>query len=411
MGNSISPDKYSVLYKTNIIVVAGSEVIKIPTSDIVSYSYICNYDTMTYPIFRVRLYTDLSNIQLICDKPDELYVNIDLNGNVYKMNDNGSPTPVAAASSIQFNLKGYIENKNIPTSIMDQYKEGMKTTTDLNENIKYPLEIYCYDYDLIHKSKSTVPAIYKNMSLLTVIKDIFSRVQNKPLEIDELDNNTKYDQILIPGLDAIESLAYLEKLYGLHKKGTQVFGDIDKTYICSTDTNSAVNNVMPIYITSAKNNTDVSGLRKINNNVYRMFTLSSNASVLSESDIEKVINGSFASDINYKEGLLNIRYYDDKLKDGENILTPNIIHPYNNDFVSDMYAARVNERITRIDISGSGYDVFSMKINTRYNIIFESPIRGFDINRMYRASFAAHVFTNMDSDLFIAESTFNMNTN
>lgn len=408
---SITADKYSVLYNIAVNFIAGDRVINMSSSDIVSIAYICNYDTMTYPIIRIRIYTDLENIQYLCDKPDEDYVKLSFDGNVYMMSDNESPQPVAPASSIYLYMKCYIENKNIPTSVMDQYKDGIKTKNDLNENIKFPLEIYCYDYDKIHRSKSVVPAIYKNMSLDTVIRDLFSRVQNEPIIIDELDNLTKYEQILLPGLNVMEALAYMEMLYGIHSKGTQVFCDVDKTYVSSIDTTKSVDKVIPIFVTSAKNNTDLVGLRKSTNQLYQMFTLASNVSVITESDIEKTLNGALVTDINYKTGELNSKEYDPSIYDPNLVYQPSKLHPYKNIFVSNMLAAMVNERITRIDASGVGYDVFTLKNNSRYNLVFESPIRGFDINKMYRASFAVHTFTNMNSDLFIANSTFKMCTN
>lgn len=404
-------NKYSVLYNTNVNFIIKNKIVKITSADIVSMAYICNYDTMTYPIFRIRIYSDLNIITELCDNPDDINVKISMDGNIYRMSENGSPVPVAAASSISFQLKGYIENKNIPTSTMDLYKDGIKIKNDMNNNIKYPIEVYCYNYDLIHSAKAVTQSIYKNMSLDTAIKDMFARVQNEPISLDPIDNHTKYKQILIPSLNLVDSLVYLELYYGLYKKGAQVFGDIDKTYVCSIDTSSIPNNVLPIYVSSGNNNSDVSGLKKDNlSSSYKMCTLASNVSITTESDIEKVMNGSYVASIDYKDNKLNIEAID-KFKEEKTITVPHTLHQYNNDFIAGMQAARINERITTIDVAGVGYDVFSMKINSRYNFIFESPMRGFDINKLYRPCYGVHIFTNMDADLFIAESTFTMCTN
>ena len=64
-------DKYVTLYKPYLSIVLPDDTLTISDSDIVSISFIHNYDTMTYPIVRVRLYSDISVIQSICDKPDE----------------------------------------------------------------------------------------------------------------------------------------------------------------------------------------------------------------------------------------------------------------------------------------------------------------------------------------------------
>lgn len=407
------PEKYSVLYKTNVSIVAGKELIDLPISDLVSIGYICNYDTMTYPIIRIRIYTDLKNIIKMCANSDDIQVMLNMDGNIYRLSDNDSPVPVAPAKSGTFCLKGYFENKNIPVSEMDLYVNGVKKLDDLNENIKYPFEIYCYNHDLIHKTKSIVNSVYKNVSLDTLIKDMFSRVQQDPIEMDELDNHNKYNQILIPNLNVIEAMTYLERTYGIYKKGTQVFGDIDKTYVTSIDTDKPSMNVKPIFISSAKNNTDLVGIKKYNtHDIFFMVTTSHNVSVLTESDIEKTLNDSQIHDLNVKTSETNKASINLPLNEfKESILTPRLLHSSSNEFTSDMYAASISERLTRIDLSGSGFDVFDLKINTRYNMIFESPIRGSNLNNLYRATYGVHVFTNTDSNLFIGQSSFTFCSN
>lgn len=414
---AIQSDKYSVLYKIKLNFIVNNEVLEMSSSDIVSVAYICNYDTMTHPIIRVRIYTDLSNIQMLCDDPDNIYVKLSFDGNMYKV-DSSSQTvsPVYRASSVSFQLKGYIENKNIPSSKYDQYKEGIKQTDQLTSGKKYPFEVYCYNAPIINKTKSTVPAIYKNMSILTCIEQMLTSLDlnELPAKITNPDNQTKYNQILIPNLDFMDAMTFIDRYYGIYKKGTQIFFDIDSLYIVPSDVDKIskyqTKFTEPILISSATTNTDLVGYAK-ENDTYKIAIMDQNVSVLTETDIEKVINGSFVSDLNFKTGKVSSAELDKKLQNTNKIITPHVLHPYRNEYVSDMYASMINERITRVDLSTSGTDVFSLKINTHYNLIFQTPIRGFDIDRKYRASYAAHVFSNLDSDLFQATSTFKLCSN
>ena len=164
--------RYSVLYKTSVSLKINSSInnegyttISLPTSDIVSIAIINNYDNATFPIIRLRIYTELKNVLYLTENPDDIHVSIILNGNVYRMNDadTKSISPVSGATNININLKGYIENKNIPTSIMDQYDSGIEKSTDLNTLKKVPIEIYCYDEKLIHYMRTKVQSIYKDM--------------------------------------------------------------------------------------------------------------------------------------------------------------------------------------------------------------------------------------------------------
>ena len=77
----------------------------------------------------------------------------------------------------------------------------------------------------------------------------------------------------------------------------------------------------------------------------------------------------------------------------------------------DLYTARIAERITRIDISGTGFDAFALDVNTRYNVIFDSPIRGLNVNQFYRASRVIHTITNTGSGLFGVQTTMTLCSN
>lgn len=427
--------KYSTLYKIGMTIKTNNntEVIRISSSDIVSISFINNYDTATFPIIRIRLYSDLTVMEKLIQYPDQIYVSLNMNGNIYMMNDDNttSPTPVSAASNISFTLKAYIENKNTPTSIMDQYVHGIKKKTDLNNSVKVPIEMYCYDDQLIHFMRRKASSIFKDMSITSVIESIFRKQGIVNYDLEVLQNQDKYDQILIPNLDINETLSFFDTNYGLYMKGAQVYGDVDKLYICDSESDNGTK-ALPIYVDSYKSGSDMGGMRKQNTS-YQMNTRAINVSVISETDIEKVLNSETVSAINVNnlaiENVSMVKLFPDTLKDStkrissssdmdkyykisrSRISTPDILHKSINDHIAETYNARISERITKMDVSGVGFDIGKMKINSRYNVIFESPIRGMSVNQMYRATTVSHTISNLDSDLFIAQTVMNLCSN
>ncbi|MBR5296970.1 MAG: hypothetical protein IKU29_03770 [Parabacteroides sp.] len=409
-------DKFVTLYKPMLSMVLPTDTLIISDSEIVSITFIHNYDTMTYPIIRIRLYSDISVIQSLCDNPNDIEVRGSLIGMIYRMNDEEkSPVPVSHAEEITFKLKGYIENKNIPSSKFDQYEFGIKKSSDLNTNIKVPIEVYCYNDNLIHLMKQKAPSIYTNMSLTSIMSDILSRNGIYNFSIDPLTNQNKYKQILIPNLNILETLGFFDKCYGMYQKGAQVYGDIDKLYVCDTNVNNSTKPI-PIYVQHTKDNSDMSGMKEINKK-YQMVTMAGNVAVNTETDIERVINGKHLSDIN----LSTFKLHTEELKELfestsgyaklKNIDTPDILHKTQNDYVASSYVARLNENITKVDVSGAGFDISRTKVNTRYNLVFATPIRGLNINKVYRASYVCHVLSNTDSNLFMAQTTMNLRTN
>lgn len=426
-------DKYSTLYKLKLIIkIDNMDYINIPSSDIISIAIINNYDNATFPIIRIRLYSDLTTLEKITEYPDLIHVGMDMFGNIYRMNDDDkSPIPIGPANNLSFSLKAYIENKNTPTSIMDQYDQGLKKEKDLNVSRKVPIELYCYDEALIHFTRKKAPSIFKDMSLTTIIETIFRQQGIENFYIEPTINQEKYDQVLIPNLNVNEALSFFDSKYGLYTKGTQVYGDIDKMYVCNSDVNNNIK-PLPIHVESYKNNSDMGGMSKKGNN-FQMITKAMNVSIISETDIEKVLNAENISAIQLNtmdvETVSMVKLYPDISKENTNrinsisnidvymrtlrdkISVPDLLHKTKNKYIAETYNARVSERITKIDISGVGFDIGKLKINSRYNLIFESPIRGMNMNQLYRATTVSHVISNLDSNLFIAQTVMNLCSN
>ena len=143
-----------------------------------------------------------------------------------------------------------------------------------------------------------------------------------------------------------------------------------------------------------------------------------NVSVRSESDIERVLHGPKLAAINLMDmndidivELTNLFEEIKSLSLSENIEVPNLLHKTQNKYIGTSYVARLDERITKVDVSGTGFDIMRITPKTRFNLIFASPIRGIKIDKQYRATFVCHVLSSTDSGKFIAQTTMNLCTN
>ena len=429
----MATEAYSVLYRIQCRLFNTSFDKSVAASDIVSVSIIHNYDIAMYPIIRIRLYSDLSTMQGLVDDPDHIYVNMTFSGNVCNLNyqnedSSGTVQIIDGANNYDFRLKAYIENKNTLTSMMDQYDHGLKKDSDLNTNNKVPITIFAYDADMINSLKQKSTSIYKNMSITTIIEDMTKNAAYK-LSMDNTQNQSKFTQILLPNISIKDSITFFEKKYGLYKKGGNMYGEKSTLYIVDTDVNNGTTPI-PIYVESYKNSSDMSGLKKYStsNPKYIFNTKAQNVSVLTESDIEKVLNSSTIADVNvntwdtHEETLAKIYTESDEeairrinaiknISKVAKISTPDTLHKSYSPFISSTNAARLTERVTRVDLSGTGFDVFRIDPRSRFNLIFESPIRGMSINQLYRLSSTVHTFSNLSSDFFVAQTTMSLCSN
>ena len=240
---------YSVLYKIQCRLYNNTYSQSISPSDIVSVSIIHNYDVAMYPVIRVRLYTDLSVMEGLTADPDNIYMDLSLMGSTCNMNyknenDNGAVQVVDGASSYDVRLKSYIEHKNTPTSMMDQYDHGIKKDGSLNTNNKIPVTVFGYNGDMINSLRQRAPGVFKNMSISSIIKSLTTS-PDYILDMDDVWNNTKYDQVLVPNLNIKQAIKYFEDEFNLFAKGALLYGEGDILYLVDTDVD---NNTTPIPI-------------------------------------------------------------------------------------------------------------------------------------------------------------------
>ena len=436
-------NNYSVYYDVGLSLyqrnttsenINATEFINITKDDIISIAIIHNFDSSMYPIIRIRIYADLSMMEKLTENPDYIYATMLIAGNVYDTaSEDGTLKMVSGfAQPYSFRGKIYLENKNTPTSLADDYDQGIKRSNDLNVNRKVPITLYCYDADMVRFMIQKVNSIFKEMDITSVIESIFRKQGSVDLSIDPITNQEKYKQILFPNLTISQAITFLEAKYGLYPKGAIVYGDKNCLNISNTDVN--VNNsskTIAIHVQSFKDASDMGGLR-YSLGLNHFNTKSENVSITTKSDIERVLNAENISAVNvntlditstkmtklFEESDKEISFRTSADELGryysilrQKIITPDILHKSKNRYISDLFAARISERITRIDISGTGFDAFALDVNSRYNVIFDSPIRGMNVNQFYRASRLIHTITNNGSGLFGIQSTMTLCSN
>ena len=406
-------NRYQVMYKVTMSLSVNHKNYTVSPSNIVSISIMHQYDTMTFPMIRIRLYCDLELIQNVSEYPDEVEVIGNFDAGTYLWKDEQTkPTLVTGATNFAFNMKAYLENKNLPTSVMDQYRDGKKITLDLNETPKYTMELYCYNQALVYYLRRQTESIYHNMALSSIIENMLSRGNITKYKMDPLNQNQCFDQVLIPNLSLMQSLAFFDTYYGMYEKGAHVYGDLDQLYITNASS-ELYGNLIPIRIAESKSNTDIAGLKKYNDSTYEMYLLFNNITILSESDIERILQAEHIGAVNVNtleiqtSSLEELYRYKTNEIDGEMSL-PNLLHKHQNPFITSSLAARVKEKITKIQITASGFDVATMKVNTRYNLLFDTDNRSRDIRGLYRPSFVNHVFMNQNDDLFLPVTTMQL---
>ena len=409
-------DKYTSLYEFNISIYNNIEdTMILSNDDVVSLSIINDYDHAFFPIIRLRLYIDLTKLAYINEDPNNLIISMAPTLSLNKINE--TETGVTYTNVMGLGgcfgydvLYGYIETKNNPYSKYDNYQMGEKRDDSLNTNNKVPLTIYCYDKNLIRATKQHVNAIYKNTSLYAVVSEMFLQCGINDVKIEPFDNNELYDQILIPNMSLIDAITYLDTYYGLYENGASLYSTAFGHMTLSRPVleTSLASGGHTVRVSSYKSGNSFSGIVDPFNSLSYQ-TPDTSVVIKSQTDLEQTVNSQVFASMNVEDFKAVSTYLDETFKDTDmtNIETPYIIHKTKNQFIPSMYKARVNERNTRIDLSLNGY-VLTNFTPSPFSFVFYNPIRGIDINRIYRPMYATHTLTNIGSGLFDIQSTFQL---
>lgn len=410
-------DKYTSLFEITAYIYNGKDnIITLSDDDIISLSIIHDYDHTFFPIIRLRLYIDLPKLAYINEDPNNIMMSMCLNGAVYGINDDSTKpyTKTGHTWYVAFGesspMYGYIETKNNPYSKFDNYQMGEKRNDDLNTNNKVPLTIYCYDKDLIRKTKQQVRSIYKNTSLSSVVEDMFTScdIEHDPAFLESFDNNKMYDQILIPNLTFIDAISYIDTYYGLYNTGALLYSH--RSGMMGLTSTRFQNDRIYVQVYSYKSGNTFSGINEYiisSTGLLGMSTPEQSVVIKSQTDLIQATNAQIFGSLNVDDFKTVSAYLDETFTtDMPLINTPPVMHKTKNEFIPSTYKARVDERNTRIDVSLNGYPYG--ETSYCFQFIFDNPIRGINIDKLYRPMYATHTFTNIGSGLFDIQSTFQL---
>jgi hypothetical protein len=108
-------------------------------------------------------------------------------------------------------------------------------TAEVNDNTaQFRMIIFAFAPNLMESRRFCTPRIYGNSSLAEAATDILSGFPT-PLIFFPPNNTERYEQILIPPVNAVAALMHLDKAYGIFETGAMLFADVRGTYLIPAD--------------------------------------------------------------------------------------------------------------------------------------------------------------------------------
>ncbi|ALN97953.1 hypothetical protein Bp8pS_274 [Bacillus phage vB_BpuM-BpSp] len=318
------------------------------------FEIINEYDNAVFPM--IRLYTKL-DFDSYYDIQSSSNVKFSLTIKKYEQR--------LLANNSRTVYSYFIKNK-IFTPI-DRNKNLINKPESSNDNISNEeLPILSNSFILIGEdelknNKKLINTVGSETDMYSMISYISKYFSDRDLIIEYPENNKIYDQIIIPPLNPILAIKYLNEVYGIYSSGIRVFFDINRYYITNKhlikDKEILKEYSENVFINIFSDDNDSSELIEVERDQDGTFNVNSHISslrVISYEDSRKEFLGTENLIISQSDNKLNKNFYgDDKYR------TKVYYHKYQNELKEKELTNKLNEDFY-IVLTVDGLDINSI---------------------------------------------------
>jgi hypothetical protein len=97
-----------------------------------------------------------------------------------------------------------------------------------------PFQIVGIPEDLIQKNTLVINEIYENARMDDILVNILSKVETDKIFMDPSDNFDREEALIIPPMNIVPAIKYLQEVYGIYNAGISLFFDFEGTYLIKT---------------------------------------------------------------------------------------------------------------------------------------------------------------------------------
>jgi len=167
---------------------------------------------------------------------------------------------------------GIVVNDVVLNTVIRSYKKPFTSTNSKTEdeeefdtNARDTTRAYAYQIvgipeELIQKNRTVINEIYQDVKIDEVMVNILSSVESGNIFIDPSDNIDLQESLMIPPMNVIPTVKYIQDVYGIYNAGLSLFFDFDGTYLTKIFANSReyANTLEIMSVDGNDNTTDIS---------------------------------------------------------------------------------------------------------------------------------------------------------
>lgn len=393
-------------YKYNIqaiqLLLPDSSIINLDTIRVSDMELTRDYDNYFFPIFKFTIALSIDDYYTIIENKTDIKMRV----RIQYRNSNKD------YSKLLFNeiFSVYIDN-NTP----DLNKELRQRTNDVvskstNGNLTdfgSSLELYLFREDYLNYNNTIINKIIKQGSMLDVITYLFySCGIRKNVLLENFDNKNIYNEVLLPPMKLIQSLAYLENQFGFYNTYSTFFFDIDYIYLmskksgCNVWKKGDIKTVVFHIFSGATEYNFVNG-SYYENNQYHINITKDSFIIESNSVSRNAIEGTNRLMINSIDGTVDDITQSSIQRGKGNYKV--IVNKYDNKFLANA-EKNDNEDSNILSIQLVDYDILNITPNKEYKIVFDDSALSKQYGGIYRLTSNISIFAKEGTEYTLKSS-------
>lgn len=380
----------------------GKETIEVKPEAVGGLMIEERFSSALYPIFRLTIATNSSTRYKISKYKTTLRVHLNIQSYYVSVGTDGNPTKESSK-------KVWINDDfcTISRDISIDKEPDLSMREDLtesnpgdNEDRNSVSELYLWRVEIANGFRKVLNVVLKNTTMSSAIAWALSNAGVTNCIASPLENNTRYNEILIPPLPINRLLQHLDAMYGFYKNGSLIYFGIKNSYIlnfngkCTAWGRGEVQNVTLLIpkITVNESSGDGGSVCKGDNSHY-IYVKYADVDFSSPSTVDNVTGGTDAvvvtkstSSITRSKG----KSLSNNNKNNTNVISNSTENPW----IAQTYAAQMSSNKNVLVCMLKNVDLDDLTPNKLFTVAIEDPAETNNAKGKYKLFSAIHRFSN-----------------
>ena len=370
-----------IIKEFNITIPGEAKPIKVLPMQIESFFIERNYFEEYFPIFSIRLRLPAPVLFKVVENKTKVNFQVRLQKKPMDINKKVANMPPKDVFNKKFAI--YIDDNN-PFFTEKEFKtsHGAGPTKALADqsftpkDYAMPIDFYLFPEKELLGSKKIVNLIFGAVNMTDAVAYTIGSGGINNVIMGKMDNNETYGQVILPALNVIDTIEYLEEVYGFYNDGSLLFFDLDRNYLIPSNEKCVAwapqEYKETVIVSKNRNNQSKIQTGSLDYKKEKKFLINIDSEMIEvknrSGSNDQIIGSNITTIDTRKDNKVDAKVEAEKRGTGSSKM---IYNKYSNKFTQKAMVRQRNAENIKINITANNFDIDIFKPNKSFKFIFE----------------------------------------